>query len=83
MKRIAILTLIFLLSASQAFAQRNITVTGTVTDDQNQPLIGVGVIQKGTTNGQATDVNGKYTLILPEGATIVFSSIGFKSQEIV
>ena len=83
MKRIALLTLIFLLSASQAFAQRNITVTGTVTDDQNQPLIGVGVIQKGTTNGQATDVNGKYTLTLPEGATIVFSSIGFKSQEIV
>lgn len=60
------------------------TVTGTVTDGSNaMPLPGVNVIVKGTTNGTSTDFDGKYTLNLNSGDTIVFSYVGFINQEIV
>ena len=59
------------------------TVQGTVTDDTGDPLIGVNVIVKGTANGIITDVNGSFTLNIPnDNAVLVFSFIGFITQEI-
>ncbi|MCG6187362.1 SusC/RagA family TonB-linked outer membrane protein [Maribellus maritimus] len=59
------------------------TVTGIVTDSNNQPLPGVTVVLKGTTQGAVTDVKGKYTLENVSGdAVLVFSFVGMKLQEI-
>lgn len=66
-----------------AFAQDR-TITGTVTDNKQEPLIGVNVVVKGNTSvGAITDLNGKYSLSVPEGkATLVFSYIGYVTQEV-
>lgn len=61
------------------------SLSGTVTDEVGSPLPGVNVIVKGTTNGTTTDAAGKYTMRLEAGqsdATLVFSFIGFKPQEV-
>ncbi|WP_162996258.1 TonB-dependent receptor [Mucilaginibacter celer] len=58
-----------------------ITVTGTVTDNKNQPLPGVNVKIKGTNVGAVTDVNGKFTLSADDNATLVFTYIGFQTKE--
>ena len=57
-------------------------VTGEVYDDQG-PVIGATVMVKGTTNGQITDVDGKFSLRVPVGATIVVSFVGYEEKEIV
>ena len=57
-------------------------VRGTVTDNTNTPLIGVNVVQKGTTNGTVTDMDGNFSLSVPQGSSLVFSYIGFETQEI-
>ena len=84
MRKILLLFLVFcgfLLSAS---GQQN-TVTGTVTGAADgQPVIGCTVQLKGTTTGITTDIQGKYTLIVPGNATtLVFSYIGMKKQEVL
>lgn len=57
-------------------------VKGVVKDEAGNPLPGVAVLLKGTTLGTATDVDGKYTLTLPEGNyTLVFSMLGMKVRE--
>ena len=58
------------------------TVTGTVTDADGQPLPGANVLVKGTTNGTQTDFDGNYTIAAASDATLVFSYIGFASQEV-
>ncbi|GAB5472946.1 MAG: TonB-dependent receptor [Maribacter sp.] len=58
------------------------TVTGTVTDNQGTPLPGANVVVKGTTNGTQTDFDGNYTLEVDSGATLIFSYLGFVTQEI-
>ena len=64
--------------------QQGFTVTGTVTDTHGDPLPGVTVFIKGTTQGTATDANGFYTLQVPNGsATLVFTYIGFTGQELL
>ncbi|QHT72019.1 TonB-dependent receptor [Rhodocytophaga rosea] len=61
----------------------DVTITGTVVDDQNSGLPGVNVIIKGTTTGTTTDADGKYTLTAPDGnGTLVFSFIGYATQEV-
>jgi len=74
--------LLFLVLPLLAIAQQ---VSGTVTDAANNlPVLGASVFVKGTSNGTATDFDGKYTLNnVPEGATIVFSYLGLATQEIV
>ncbi len=58
-------------------------ITGKVTDSNGQPLPGVTVIVKGTSNGTITDTNGNYSLpAVPENATLLFSFVGMKPQEI-
>ncbi len=65
----------------QAFAQSS--VNGKVTDQSGEPLVGVNVFVKGTTTGTMTDLDGNYSLSnLKQGAVLVFSSIGYASQEV-
>lgn len=56
-------------------------VTGTVTNAQGEPLTGVTVQVKGTNTGTVTDANGKYSLNVPDNATLVFSYIGYETAE--
>lgn len=58
------------------------TVTGTVLDDSGSPAIGVTALIKGTTTGTSTDIDGRYRLVAPSDATIVFSCMGFVTEEI-
>ena len=67
------------LGASALLAQ-NITVTGTVTDALKEPIIGASILQQGTTNGTATDVDGNFTLSVPADAILEISSIGFETR---
>jgi len=60
----------------------NKTITGTVVDSQQEPAIGASVAVKGTTNATMTDVDGKFTLNVPQNATIVVSYLGYVTQEI-
>ena len=58
-------------------------VTGVVTDEQGEPLIGANVVDKKNPKvGVATDVNGRFTLNVPGNATLLVSSIGYQSQEV-
>lgn len=60
------------------------TISGTVTDDRGEVLIGVSIAVKGTTIGAITGIDGRYTITIPsESATLVFSYLGYESQEIV
>ena len=64
-------------------AQQSKTVSGRVTDSSGTPLPGVTVLVKGTTQGIVTDVDGKYSIAnVPGDATLVFSFVGMKMQEI-
>lgn len=66
-----------------ARVEQGTQVSGTVTDDTGTPIPGVNVIEKGTTNGTATDVDGKYSLLVSSSdATLVFSFIGYTTQEV-
>lgn len=65
----------------QASSQKH-TVTGTVVDESGEPMIGVSVMQVGTTTGVATDFDGNFSLSVPAGATLQFSYIGYKTQTI-
>jgi TonB-linked SusC/RagA family outer membrane protein len=66
----------------QALALRDTPVTGRVTNAAGEGLPGVTVLVKGTTIGTASDVNGNFSLSVPEGSTLVFSSVGFMRQEV-
>ena len=69
---------LMLLVGTQAFAQRTIDVTGTVTDAKGEPIIGVGVLVAGTRSGDITNEQGKYHLTgVSANATITFSAIGY------
>ncbi len=58
------------------------TVKGKVTDEQNNPLSGVSVVQKGTTNGTVTSDKGDFSITVPSSAILVFTSVGFTDQEV-
>ncbi len=58
-------------------------VTGTITDDTGEPMIGVSVVVKGTTRGAITDINGQFTIDANEGDILEISYIGFVAQEVV
>lgn len=79
MKRLLTSLILVLFCTVSALAQ-NITVSGVVRDANNVPLAGVAVIQQGTTNGQSTDGDGKYTITLPKGSSVEFSCIGYTTQ---
>ncbi|MDX8339000.1 TonB-dependent receptor [Draconibacterium sp. IB214405] len=74
--------LFLLFSFSTLYAQDRISISGSVVDASGITLPGVSVLEKGTTNGVVTDIDGNYTLSVKQGATVIFSYIGFLSQEI-
>ena len=59
-----------------------VTVAGVVTDDKNEPMVGVTIVEKATKKGTVSDANGRYTLTVSDNATLVYSFIGYVSQEI-
>ena len=63
-------------------AQSSKRITGIVLDATGMPVIGANVMEKGTTNGTITDMDGKFSLNVEKGATLVVSYIGFSNQEI-
>ncbi|MEM7085514.1 MAG: TonB-dependent receptor [Bacteroidota bacterium] len=79
MKKITFLVLASLFSVV-ALAQT--TVSGTIMDTNNIALNGVNVIEKGTSNGATSDFDGNYTITVASDATLVFSYVGFETQEI-
>lgn len=81
--RITTMLLFVMLSALTAFAQ-NITVKGVISDGQiNEPLMGVTVREKGNnTNGVVSDLDGNYSISVKSNATLVFSYMGFKDEEV-
>lgn len=74
-----LLFLFFLFTTIEVMAQT--TVTGIVTDEKNEPLIGVSVSVKGATTGVTTDLHGAYSINVPENALLVFSYVSMKSVE--
>ena len=60
----------------------NITVKGTVVDETGSPIPGASVYVKGTTNGTISDIDGNFSLSCPSDATLVFSYVGYTTQEI-
>jgi len=80
MKR-SLLLCYFFIWAFAVFAQENI-VTGTVSDETGSPVPGVNILIKGTTVGTATDAVGSYSLSAPSNSTLVFSFIGYETQEL-
>lgn len=74
----ALMAMLFSLSA---FAQQQ-TISGQVLDAQKEPLIGVSVLEKGTNNGAITDIDGNFKLNVGPNATLVFSYVGYQTQEL-
>ena len=74
-----------ILSSSTGFniiQQDKKTISGRVVDRNGEPVIGVNVVEKGTTNGTITGMDGKFTLNVSPNATLMLSYIGYKAQEI-
>ncbi len=81
-----LLRLFFMISmmafSTVSFAQR-LAVSGTIVDDTGDPVPGVNILEKGTANGTSSDADGKYSINVADGsATLVFSFIGFKTEEV-
>lgn len=81
LKKLLLSALFLLVSVPYLLAQGSVKVTGKVVDNQNEPMIGVSIVEKGTTNGVITDLDGNYSLSVSEGSTIIYSYIGYITQE--
>ncbi|HJY13448.1 MAG TPA: TonB-dependent receptor plug domain-containing protein, partial [Flavobacterium sp.] len=77
MKKIVLL--LFLLNTAFLFAQKE--VTGIVKDKTGTPLPGVNIVEKGTTNGVSTDYEGGFIIKVKEGATLIFTYVGYSTVE--
>ncbi len=64
-----------------AYAQ-DITVTGTVTDETGEPMVGATVMQKGSGNGVSTDLDGNYSIKVPSKSSLTFSYIGYDAKTV-
>ncbi|WP_370039508.1 carboxypeptidase-like regulatory domain-containing protein [Parabacteroides sp. AF48-14] len=78
-RRYAYLLIIFLCIINiGGVSAQNLPITGKVVDMSGEPLIGVNVLQKGTTNGSITDINGEYSIsVSGKNVVLVFSYIGY------
>lgn len=76
-----ILTLLLAFVVHLSFAQEK-TISGVVSDPSGLPLPGATVLVKGTTSGTSTDFDGNYSIRATQGATLVFSFVGYRSQEV-
>jgi TonB-linked SusC/RagA family outer membrane protein len=81
MKKLLLVLLLVGMGIYSLLAQR--TVTGVVTDENNEPLIGASILVKGTARGTITGLAGDFSVTMPEGSsTLVISYTGFKSKEV-
>lgn len=81
MKKRGLILLLCMFVGFTVFAQKK--VSGAVYDTQNEPIPGVTVVEKGTTNGVITDMDGNFSLTVPgDNSVLVFSFVGMKTQEI-
>ena len=81
MKKLFLPLLLLLFVVGFASAQR--TITGTITNDEGEPLIGASILVQGTTVGTVADFDGTYSLDVPEGSnTLVFSFTGYQEQTV-
>lgn len=81
MKKLSLVLTLVLFTVGFAMAQR--TVKGTVTDDGGEPLIGASILVKGTSSGTVSDIDGSYSLTVPEGGnTLIVSYTGYDTREI-
>ncbi len=62
--------------------QETKVVTGVIKDKTGEPIIGANILEKGTTNGTTTDIDGKFSIKIPASATLEVSYIGFLTQQI-
>lgn len=69
-------------NATNAVMQTKRQITGTVTDEQGEPIIGANVVEKGTTNGIITDIDGKFSISVSSNSILEISYIGYIEQEI-
>ncbi|MBR5930069.1 MAG: carboxypeptidase-like regulatory domain-containing protein, partial [Prevotella sp.] len=76
-----LMMLLALIMSVTAFAQKQ-NFSGTVIDAMGEPVIGASVVQKGTSNGAITDLDGHFTISAEPGATLVISFVGYTSQEL-
>ncbi|MEN8118262.1 MAG: SusC/RagA family TonB-linked outer membrane protein [Bacteroidota bacterium] len=79
MRKILVIFVMCFALLSSAYAQQ--TVTGTVTGDDGLGIPGASIIQKGTSNGTITDIDGNYTLSVPSDAVLMFSFVGMETIE--
>jgi TonB-dependent starch-binding outer membrane protein SusC len=84
LRRHLFLLLLFagIFTSTNLFAQKTLTIQGNVKDPTGEPVIGATIVQKGTTNGTASDMNGNFSLSVPANSTIQISYVGYLSQEI-
>ena len=68
--------------ASHPMITNNKKITGKVTDEKNEPIIGANVVVKGSTTGTITDMDGNFTLEVPDQATLLVSYIGYTPKEV-
>lgn len=71
------------LISATSFAQNIITVSGTVVDENNDPVVGAFVIVQGTKDGTSTDAGGRYSINAPSNSTLEFSFLGMKTASVV
>lgn len=76
------LVLLMLLAPLAVMAQNTVTASGTIVDDTGEPLIGCTIQLKGGQVGTVADLDGKFMMQVPKNATLVFSFIGYKTQEL-
>ena len=80
--KVQLLSLFMALCGMTAFAQNKLT--GKISNESGEELVGVSVYEKGTTNGTVTDFNGKYSLNYKSATSVVvFSYVGFATQEVI
>ncbi|MBP8677290.1 MAG: SusC/RagA family TonB-linked outer membrane protein [Bacteroidales bacterium] len=84
MKRLLLLiSILFIMTESDIIAQQRFSVSGTVVDSKNAPLIGVAVIEKGTLNGTETNLDGKFSInVSSQNSILVFTYMGFITREV-
>ncbi len=75
--------LCFLMNVSLVFSQQTQTVTGTVLDETGEPMVGVSVVIKNTGTGASTNIDGFYTINVPNNATLTFSYLSYRTIEVV
>ncbi len=74
---------IVITEVSQLFQAATITVKGKVVDDNGEAVPGVNIIEKGTVNGVITNFDGEYAIEVPPTSTLIFSFIGFQTQDVL